>query len=410
MILISCPCRQGRSFLFVASVLKGNAVDRTWIHDLNTGQHQLLGGADGQFPTYSRSGYLLYQRMQSGVQLWGVPFSLKTLKITGEPFPVADSNFVFGVSNNDTLVYLDRSAPMRQLTARDRSGRKAAVIGAPAQDLWSPVLSPDTTRVAFSAAEGITRNVWIAELDRPVKTPITFARGESRDSTFFDAPAWSPAGDRVAYRMGNQELWAIRSKSADGSGAEVDLVTGPEYIIPSQWYKPDRMLITRWDRQSGQASLDFVSLASRTEADTRKPNLPYSEQNPRVSPDGNLLAFASTQSGRTEIYVRPLNQTAGGKQVSEEGGNQPRWRRDGKELFYVEGNSVMAASVSSSANSVTFGKPQLLFTIEGGMSWGYDVWPDGQRFLIPEPVQGSKPPSIRVVQNWSAAFGSKRKE
>ena len=78
MILISCPAVRASVVSFRSKCLKGNAVDRTWIHDLNTGQHRLLGGADGQFPTYSRSGYLLYQRMQSGVQLWGVPFSLKT--------------------------------------------------------------------------------------------------------------------------------------------------------------------------------------------------------------------------------------------------------------------------------------------------------------------------------------------
>ena len=105
-----------------------------------------------------------------------------------------------------------------------------------------------------------------------------------------------------------------------------------------------------------------------------------------------------------------MNQSAGGKQVSLGGATQPRWRRDGKELYYTEGSSVMAASVSSSGSSVTVGKPQLLFTIEGIRCWGYDVWPDGQLFLLPELVEGSKPPSIRVVQNWSAAFGPKHSD
>jgi hypothetical protein len=94
--------------------------------------------------------------------------------------------------------------------------------------------------------------------------------------------------------------------------------------------------------------------------------------------------------------------------VSEGGASQPRWRRDSKELYYVEGNSIMAVPVTGSANTFSIGKPKLLFTVESGLASGYDIWPDGQRFLIPEPLEGMKPVGIRVVQNWSAAFASNR--
>lgn len=399
------------SFLFAASAENGSAAARIWIHDLKTGKQRRLESADGQFPTYSRSGHVLYQRMRSGVQLWAAPFSLDTLKITGESFPVADSSFVFGLSNNDTLVYLERSAAMRQLTTRDRSGRKTAVIGTSAQELRYPVVSPDGTRVVFSAAEGLTSNIWVAEVDRPVKIPVTFARGDSRQSDFYDYPTWSPAGDRIAYlAFAAPQQYSIRSKAADGSGAEVDLVKSSAFMALSQWYKPDRILLYRRDPQFVHTWLDFVTVpSSGGESDPPKASvLPYSETGARISPDGAFLAFVSTQSGRNEVYVRSMNQSTGGKQVSEGGANQPRWRGDGKELYYAEGNSIMGVSVSSSASSLTFGKPQLLFTINGGMQWGYAVWPDGQRFLFAEPVEGSKPPSIRVVQNWSAAFAPKR--
>ena len=148
---------------------------------MNTGEHHPLGGADGQFPTYSRSGHILHQRWQASVRTWAAPFSLKTLKVTGESFPVTDSEFAFGVSNNETLVYIERSAEMRQLTARDRAGRKAAAVGAPAQELEGPVLSPDGMRVAFNAKEGLRQNIWITEVDRPVTIPVTFAREDLRE-------------------------------------------------------------------------------------------------------------------------------------------------------------------------------------------------------------------------------------
>ena len=343
--------------------------------------------------------------LKFGVQMWAAPFSLETLKITGESFPVADSSFAFGVSNNDTLVYIERSAAIQQLTARDRAGRKAGAIGAPAQHIRRPMLSPDGTRIVFSAVEGVKSNIWITEVDRPVKVPVTYARGDSRES--YDNPVWSPSGDRVAYSSWSQGRFSIKSRPVDGSGAEVELVTSPTSLGIDQWYKADQILLVRL---SSSRSMEFIKIpASLPEEDAPKGNvLPYAEYNGRVSPDGALLAFVSTQSGRPEIYVRPMSQSAGGRQVSEAGATQPRWRRDGKELFYVEGNSLMAVPVTSSGTGFSIGRPQLLFTLESGFANGYDVYPDGQRFIIPEPVEGSKPPSLRVVQNWSAAFSPKR--
>ena len=396
-----------RILLFTATRTAGNVLAQTWVQDLDTGKHHLLGAADGQFPTYSRSGYLLYMRMQPGVRMWAAPFSLKTLKVTGEAFPVADAEFVFGVSNNDTLVYVERIPTLLQLTSRDRAGRKAGVFGSPVQDMRAPALSPNATRVAFSAMEGISRNIWVAELDRPVKTPVTFARGDDR--RYNDYPVWSPSGDRVAYYSPTPEKYSVKSKSVDGTGAEVDLFTSSEYFLPTEWYKPDQMILVRLDPVSSRYWMDFAKISppGPEHAANKSTGLPYHEQSGRVSPDGRFVAFGSTQSGRMEIYVRPMNQSIGGKQVSEEGGGQPRWRRDGKELYYVQGNSLMAVPLTSSQNGVAAGRPQLLFSSESGFGDGYDVWPDGQRFLVPEPTDGNKQRPLRVVQNWSAAFAPK---
>ena len=236
-------------------------------------------------------------------------------------------------------------------------------------------------------------------------------------------PIWSPSGDRVAYSawnsehaaagpMGRQRRHSLRSRPFDGSGVEVELFTSSTPLQLYNWFKPDQVTLSRLDAASSRWWMEFAKIQAspqELDEDVRKGRtLAYSEYHGRVSPDGALLAFVSTQSGRMEVYVRPMSQTAGGRQVSEGGASQARWRRDGKELFYVEGNSLMAVPVTSSGTGFSIGKPQLLFTVESGFASGYDVYPDGQRFLIPEPVEGGKPPSIRVVLNWSAAFAPKR--
>jgi dipeptidyl aminopeptidase/acylaminoacyl peptidase len=368
----------------------------------------VINAAEGQFPTYSQSGHILYQRWGAGVELWAAPFSLAKLNITGEPFPVADSSFVFGVSRNGTLVYLERSAAVRQLITRDRTGRKVGSTGVSAEGLQTPSFSPDGKRVVFSAAEGMRRNIWISELDRPVKIPLTFARADTQE--YFSGPAWSPSGDRIAFLGRVSSQWTVLSRSADGGGGDEKLLTSPNYVQTVNWYKPDRLLVSLRDRMSTKYRMEFAAagVSLQDQDASNASSLPYSEMEGRVSPDGSVLALASGQSRRMEVYIRRLGQDAGGKQVSEGGGNDPRWRKDGRELFYREGNSIIAVSISTSANGFGIGKPQLLFTVDSDLANGYDVSSDGQRFLIPEPAEGTKPPRIRVVQNWSAAFTPRR--
>ena len=139
---------------------------------------------------------------------------------------------------------------------------------------------------------------------------------------------------------------------------------------------------------------------------------PATEDRPQLSPDGRFLAYISDESGRTEIYVQPFPDGAGKWQVSGNGGDQIRWSSDGSELFYVEGSTLMAVSVSTE-QGFTRGQPQMLFAspdlssaTSGGRS--YDVSADGQRFVMTMPVgdgdEESAPPSIRVVQNWYEEF------
>lgn len=402
------PTEANRSLLlFAANAANAGPLSRTvriCLRDLDTGEQRVIDGAEGQFPTYSQSGHLLYMRMNAGVQLWAVPFSLERRTVTGGPFPIADSNFVFGVSKDGTLVYLERSAGMRQLTIRDRAGKATVTSVISGQELETPSFSPEGRRVAYTAIEGYMRNIWVAELDRPVRFPLTFGRNNS--SEYYRNPVWSPSGDRVAFISSLGPEYTVVAKAIDGGGAGERLFTSADYLMIAAWYKPDHFILTRSLPSLGNFKLRMDIATPGTALPALSANThPYSEMQGRVSADGATVAFSSTQSGQAEVYVRPIGQTVGGKQVSEGGGGEPRWRRDGRELFYRHGNSVYAVPVFTSTNGLSVGKPQVLFTLDSGLgNYGYDVSADGQRFIFPEPTPGTRPPRIRVVENWSSSL------
>ena len=138
---------------------------------------------------------------------------------------------------------------------------------------------------------------------------------------------------------------------------------------------------------------------------------PFNEQNPKLSPDGNFVAYQSDESGRFEIYVRPFPEGEGKWPVSRNGGEDPRWSRDGKELFYVEGPTLMAVAVETTAG-FSAREPLRLFSelsLQRGNYQNYDVSPDGRRFVVVEDVEVA-PPRIHVVQNWYEEFRDREQD
>ena len=137
---------------------------------------------------------------------------------------------------------------------------------------------------------------------------------------------------------------------------------------------------------------------------------PASEQAPKLSPDSRFVVYMSNESGRNEIYVRPFPEGAGKWHASADGGEKPRWSRDGTELFYVQGTSLMAVPVSANAQAVVLGQPQQLFEssdlLQIRSTPSYDISADGKRLVLvaPEQVEESAPPKIRIVQNWYEEF------
>ena len=373
------------------------------VKNLETGEWEVL--AEGAYPVYSPSGHILYQtnRYQSG--LWVLPFSIETLKPTGEAFPIAENVGGPSVGADGTLVYLDFwGREGQQLVWRDRGGKKLGVIGQPHESIRFPALSPDGGHVAVRGFEDSNDDIWVHEVDRPLKRRLTFhAALDSR-------PIWSPSGKEIAFqsfRTGNSDIY---SRPADGTG-EPELLVGTDVPErPNDWSPDGKYLLYRVDDPENGYDLWYLK---RKEAGGGFDSVPilqtsFNELSAKFSAQGRFVAYVSDQSGQYQVYVRPFPEGEGQWQVSSQGGGQPRWSKDGKELFYVEADNLMAVEVSTRP-SFTPGATTRLFqdpNLRAAPDHRYDVSRDGQRFVLVETIESeeAKAPSIHVVQNWFAEF------
>jgi serine/threonine protein kinase len=353
------------------------------------------GGPDG-------SGYLLFIRDQT---LLAQRFDAKRLELTGEPMSVIQPVGAFTVSQNGVLVF-DPSGlgANTQLTWFDRAGKRLGTVGPPSsQD--EPSLSPDERHVAVTR-EG---EVWVYELASGIGSRLTFNGG--------GIPIWSPDSARIVFASGSGDgTWKLYQKLSTGAGDEELLLKTASYEIwPVGWSRDGRFLLygetgpkTRWDLcvlmnplnpPAERKSIVFL----KTE---------FIEDFGQFSPDGKWIAYHSTESGRDEVYVRPFRPDSvaalgagstppGGKwQVSRGGGVEPRWRADGKELFYYGIDGTMMAAPVKTGDVFEAGTPQPLFWVRARGYLRYDVTADGQRFLINTP-SGEGASALSVVLNWT---------
>jgi Tol biopolymer transport system component len=398
---------------------------RVWLLDLTTGDRREL--TSGQGAVYSKSGHLIYHpgnNIDTGLR--ALPFSLEDLAVVGEPFPIEAGGRFASVATDGTLVYNDsgtiRSLP-RQLVWKDRAGRTVRRIGQPQAAMQTPSLSPDGRRVAVGGVEGGPEDIWLHEVDRPVKTRLTFDEG------YDSHPKWLPAGDAIAFtsdRSGNRELYLRR---IDGnSPAEPLLEPDPSVRrYPSDWSKDARLALFYERPVESPLAHDLWYLERRDDGSGYEAvpflQTPFSEITAQFSPDEKWVAYASNESGRYEVYVRSFPDGGGKQQVSVNGGGRPRWSQGG-EIFYVEESTLIAVPVSTRP-TLTIGQPQRLFLSEQlgllDQIFTYDITPDGQQFVLPEAVQsedasaeaesGDRPrPSIRIVRNWYEEFRDREQD
>ena len=406
----------GEAVLFT---LAGTVTDPAELHLLlpGTGEHRTLlpGAAKGRVLS---TGHLVFVR--SGA-LWVVPFDSSAIDIVGSPAPVLEGVRVesggavqYATADDGSLVYIPGRASdaTRSLVWVDRRGEEE-VVTLPLRGYETLSLSPDGTRVAVVAgASSGNRDIWISELARGTLTRLTTQPG---DDTY---PLWSADGQRVAFMSREDSGVTIYVQAADGSGTPDRLLTNEMLtaLVPYDW-SPDgeTLFLTAFspetDRDVGMVSTDGLG--------TWEPLIqtPAREQSPAISPDGRWLAYASDESGRSEVYVQRFPDFLGRQQVSVESGYRPRWSEDGRELFYLRApvgppTAVVRVTVEATNGdppALNFGPEEVLFDwryhIQADPMQSYDVSPDGQRFLMITSNEtdeaGSGRAEIKVVLNWT---------
>jgi len=367
------------------------------------------------------AGRLLFLREGT---LMAQPFDAAKLELTGEAVPVAERVAVvrdlgiFAASATDILAYraggTGTGRANVQLTWFDREGKVVGTVGQPAA-YSSLALSPDGARLAVARYSTPTSaDTWLIDLARgAASTRFTFGQGVNGGA------AWSPDGSRIGFlstRNGGVDLYW---KLANGAGQEELLLKEGSSDVSNDWSRDGRYLL--YSRQApGPRSKSglWVLPVAGTAAD-RKPSpflqAEFNVASGQFSPDSHWIAYASDASGRPEIYVQPFPASpAGGQwQVSTGGGTQPRWRRDGKELFYIAPDGkLMAAEVNSHAEFHA-GIPRPLFdtrlvsstaTVGVADVFWWDVSPDGKKFLVEMTAEESTGNPITVVLNWTAGL------
>ncbi len=306
----------------------------------------------------------------------------------------------FAAGQNGTLIYnTGVGAAQSALTWMDRSGKELGRIGDPGV-MANPTLSPDGSRVAVDISDQKANNVdvWIESTTGAANSRFTFDPSEEV------AGVWSRDGSTLAYRMAAADGTALYLKSATGLEREKKRFSSPrsqtDDFLPNSWSLDNRQILGTRQTSSG----DHLELLPASGGDpTRFLTTTGNANNGQISPDGKWVAYASDESGNWEIYVTSFPEAAGKWQVSRGGGTEPRWRGDGKEIFYIApSGTLMAVSVNGETTFAT-GSPAPLLQIRGRAPisdtdiFTYDVAKDGKRFLVNRYLKPEHIPPLTIL-------------
>ena len=410
----------GTSFIFAGGPTASREV---MTGSLDTAEVKVLG--PGIRATYAPPGFLIYAKDGS---IFAQPFDAKLRTLGGSPVRLlelegplqaggANQGIILSASETGVLLVQRSFTPESQLHWFDRRGNPLGAIGPGVRLAVTPAprISPDGKSVAMQNRENRddTRGIWTIDVSRNVSVRLTTNSGQY--------PVWSPDSRRLAWLMGFGKL-GIWSRQSNGLGEpELLLEAGASAggnTFPADWSADGRFILyhTRGER----TRVDIWALP--VAASGRKPfpvvASEFDDMHGQLSPDGRWLAYRSDISGTYEIYVQSLTEDlrAGDQRfrISSDGGSQPRFRRDGRELFYLSRRGeLMATQVRATATTFTYGTPIPLFkpkTLPLGAepTYEYDVTKDGQRFVIGTILEGphATPPKPVILIGWEQAMSS----
>jgi Tol biopolymer transport system component len=405
-----------RHFLYqaIGSATNPNEARALYVASLDQAERprMLLQGV-GSNVKYA-SGHLVYSRETA---LMAHPFDADRRELSGEAAPLVEQIQVggstgrmasFSVSQTGALLYQTGSGTdvRSQLTWYDRAGKKLGTVGEPTDQI-SVELSPDGERALASImdpAQG-TPDLWIYDVRRGSRRRFTLdPAAESRG-------VWSPDGSRVIFASRRPNRFDLYQKASSGAGPEELIVADDQDKDPTSWSADGRFIVYHNSSATGRGTarnLWMLPLAmGRTPTvflQTR-----FSEYQAHLSPDGRWVAYVSDESGQFEIYVISFPDRGGKWRISTAGGQWPRWRRDGRELFYLApDDTLMSAAVNGSGAAFDVGAVTPLFRIQPRLLSGallgaaYDVASDGQRFLVNTITSATQTEPVTLVLNWPA--------
>jgi eukaryotic-like serine/threonine-protein kinase len=387
----------GKHFFY--TTLPASGATQVMLGTLGASKGKTLG-ISGSRVEYSPDGYLIFARQRT---LLGQRFDRGGLKTVGDPFPIAENLPVAGnalanftVSSNGMLVYRATGVTLNRLVWLDRTGRELQEVAPPA-DYRAPALSPDGTRIAIRRREneGSNIDVWVIDPGRGTTTRFTFDPADDSN------PLWSPDGSQIVWvstRGGSEALW---SRSASGLGQDEKVVETGANSAATDWSGDGSTLL--FQCANPKTGVDVYAVAMKGD---RKPRViiqtPFNENRAHLSPDGRWIAYQSDESGRVEVYVASFKGSSGKWQISTDGGIEPCWSHDGRELFYLSSDQRLMSVTIAPGEAFNATTPTPLFRIltEQGLRRNvYCPSPDGKRFLFLVPVGESSTP-MTVMVNW----------
>ncbi len=395
----------GRHFLYLASISTRQANNAIYVGSLDSKETKHLVTANSN-AAYAPPGFLLFV---SNDTLMAQPFDPDSLVLKGDAVPIAERvepNLAgafasFSVSENGVLTHWSGTA-QRELVWFDRAGSRLGALGG-ASDYTSPSLSPDEKRVAVARSDSHTgsSDIWLIEVARGIQTRLTSYRTEEA------FPIWSPDGGGILFisnRDGPEDLYQRVFSRADADEALHKSSVAHKH--PMDWSRDGRFILYQ-TRQARTGSDLWVLPLSGDRQPFPLLQTEFGEWHGQISPDGRHVAYTSDESGAWEVYVQPFPGSGERLRISASGGEQPRWRRDGNELFYIAADgTMMAVPLDRQSGSLNAGIPKALFKTAvhapSRVLFTYVVTGDGQRFLINTSATDALRTPLTVVLNWTA--------